>query len=270
MMGLVSKRVAARVVYLATLLFLGSGILGISHNFYWNAKPVVTLAIGAVFSTLQVVPLIILTLEAWRFRQMPSNALKDNGQKGVFGLSDAFLFLLAVNFWNFMGAGVFGFIINLPIVNYYEHGTYLTVNHGHSALMGVYGNLAIATMLFCGRYLIVETQWATRLLRCAFWSLNIGLGLMVVMDLFPVGIIQFAATLDHGLWFARSQQFIMSIPFQTLTWMRAVGGYLFMLGGVIPIVWFMTSRWLTLKPALAVSEVSEFATSQSVVEPDAA
>ena len=74
---------------------------------------------------------------------MLENEQKVNGDlRKVFGFSEVFLFLVAVNFWNFFGAGVLGFIINLPIANYYEHGTYLTVNHGHAALMGVYGNLA--------------------------------------------------------------------------------------------------------------------------------
>jgi len=151
-MGLVSKQAVIRVIYLATLLFLGSGLLGISHNFYWNGKPVFTMALGSVFSTLQVIPLVLLTLEAWRFSKLPKvleNNNKVNGDLNKqFGFSEVFLFLVAVNFWNFFGAGVLGFIINLPIANYYEHGTYLTVNHGHAALMGVYGNLALAAILF--------------------------------------------------------------------------------------------------------------------------
>jgi nitric oxide reductase subunit B len=97
------------------------------------------------------------------------------GGAPVFGLREAFLFLIGVNFWNFFGAGVLGFAINLPIVNYYQHGTYLTANHGHAALFGVYGNLAIATMLFCGRWLIDKDRWNGRLLRTSFWSLNVGL-----------------------------------------------------------------------------------------------
>jgi nitric oxide reductase subunit B len=273
LMGLASQQSAARVVYLAALLFLGSGILGISHNFYWNAKPVMTLAIGSIFSTLQVVPLILLTLEAWRLRQMPQTALRESNRasslRAAFGQSEAFLFLLAVNFWNFMGAGVFGLIINLPIVNYYEHGTYLTVNHGHAALMGVYGNLSIAAIMFCCRYLISVEFWNEKLMRCAFWSLNLGLALMVVLDLFPAGVLQFIKTLDHGLWYARSQAFIQSVPFQTLTWMRAVGGVWFTLGGVVPIVWFMLSRIKRIKPVEAISDEKVIAAPQ-VVEQSAA
>ena len=160
-----------------------------------------------------------------------------------------------MNFWNFFGAGVFGFLINLPIVNYYEHGTYLTVNHGHAALMGVYGNLAIAAIVFCSRYLIVAERWDARLLRRAFWSLNLGLALMVAIDLFPVGIAQLNDVLEHGLWHARSQAFVQGELFQRLTWARVIGGALFTLGGVLPMAWFLVSRFGSLK-AVAASPLS--------------
>ena len=243
LMGLVSRQAAIRVIYLATLLFLGSGLLGISHNFYWNAKPVGTMALGAVFSTLQVIPLILLTLEASRFSRLPKILETNNKVNGdvskQFGFSEVFLFLVAVNFWNFFGAGVLGFIINLPIANYYEHGTYLTVNHGHAALMGVYGNLALAAVLFCCQLLIKSDWWKPRIIKIVFWSINIGLLLMVFLDLFPAGIFQFMTVTEHGLWYARSSNFIESNTFQNFTWLRIVGGSLFTLGGVTPLIWFI-------------------------------
>jgi nitric oxide reductase subunit B len=250
-MGLVSRQAVIRVIYLATLLFLGSGLLGISHNFYWNAKPVFTMALGSVFSTLQVVPLVLLTLEAWRFSKLPKLLETNNRVNGDlskrFGFSEVFLFLVAVNFWNFFGAGVLGFIINLPIANYYEHGTYLTVNHGHAALMGVYGNLAVAAVLFCCQLLFKADWWKPKLLKTVFWSINVGLLLMVLLDLFPAGIYQFKTVTEQGLWYARSSEFIESNGFQTLSWMRIVGGSIFTVGGVIPLVWFVTSRRKGLK-----------------------
>lgn len=253
MMGLVSRQAAIRVIYLATLLFLGSGLLGISHNFYWNAKPVFTMALGSVFSTLQVIPLVLLTLEAWRFSKLPRVLENDNGTNSDmnrrFGFSEIFMFLVAVNFWNFFGAGVLGFIINLPIANYYEHGTYLTVNHGHAALMGVYGNLALAAILFCCQLLFKTDYWNPRIVKTAFWSVNIGLLLMVILDLFPAGIYQFKAVTENGLWYARSHIFIEGTRFQTLTWMRIVGGAVFTLGGVIPLVWFILKGNKKLKAA---------------------
>lgn len=251
MMGLVSRQAAIRVVYLATLLFLGSGLLGISHNFYWNAKPVGTMALGSLFSTLQVVPLVLLTLEAWRFSKLPKLLETTNRVNGDlnkrFGFSEVFLFLVAVNFWNFFGAGVLGFIINLPIANYYEHGTYLTVNHGHAALMGVYGNLAVAAVLFCCQLLFKADCWKPKLIRTVFWSINIGLLLMVLLDLFPAGIYQFKTVTEQGLWYARSSAFIESNTFQNLTWLRIIGGAIFTVGGVVPITWFITSRRKGLK-----------------------
>ncbi|MHC4269534.1 MAG: nitric-oxide reductase large subunit [Planctomycetota bacterium] len=254
-MGLVSRQGAVRVIYLATLLFLGSGLLGISHNFYWNAKPAALMAMGSVFSTLQVIPLVLLTLEVWKFVRVPEYSLRQskNAAKGSsFGFSEAFLFLIAVNFWNFFGAGVFGLIINLPIINYYEHGTYLTVNHGHAALMGVYGNLSIAAVLFCSRHVIVSRRWNLSLLRTSFWAINVGLMLMVVMDTFPAGVLQFKSVIENGYWAARSQEFILGGTFQALTWMRAVGGTIFFFGGVIPLFYFMLTRLNSLKASMPV------------------
>jgi len=244
-MGLVSRQAAIRVIYLATLLFLGSGLLGISHNFYWNAKPVFTMALGSVFSTLQVVPLVLLTLEAWRFSKLPklleTNHKVNGDPNRQFGFPEVFMFLVAVNFWNFFGAGVMGFIINLPIANYYEHGTYLTVNHGHAALMGVYGNLALAAVLFCCQLLFRESSWKPKLISTAFWSINAGLLLMVMLDLFPAGLLQFDAVTENGLWYARSSAFIDGTAFQTLTWLRIIGGALFTVGGVVPLTWFIVA-----------------------------
>ncbi|MCC6202278.1 MAG: cbb3-type cytochrome c oxidase subunit I [Gammaproteobacteria bacterium] len=251
LMGFVSHLTAARVVYLAAILFLGSGLVGISHNFYWNGKSIETVALGGVLSTLQVVPLILLTLEAWRFRHMPQSSiarLQAAGTTATFGLSNAFLFLVGVSFWNFFGAGVLGFIVNLPIVNYFQHGTYLTINHAHAALFGVFGNLAIASMLFCGRWIIGPEYWNAKLLRTVFWSLNTGLMLMVVMDLFPVGVHQLSVVLRDGYAVARSHAYLHGDVFQLLTWLRGVGVVVFVVGGVIPLVWFMVSRWIRLKP----------------------
>ncbi|MBK9270032.1 MAG: cbb3-type cytochrome c oxidase subunit I [Saprospiraceae bacterium] len=250
LMGLVSKQAAIRVVYFATLLFLGTGLLGISHNFYWNAKPVATMALGSVFSTLQFVPLILLTVEAWRFKNMPKIAVGEVEHKSLgsdFGFNEVFLFLIAVNFWNFFGAGVLGIIINLPIMNYFEHGTYLTVNHAHAALMGVYGNISIAALLFASRLMIKSDYWNKKLINFSFWSINAGLMLMVLLDLFPAGSIQFKAVVENGLWFGRSKDFVDYGIFNSLTWMRGIGASVFFFGGVIPLAYFIVTRMWRVK-----------------------
>lgn len=253
LMGLVSRQAAIRVVYFATILFLGTGLLGISHNFYWNAKPVATMALGSVFSTLQFVPLILLTVEAWRFKSMPKIAVGDVEHNKLFnfGFPAVFKFLVAVNFWNFFGAGVLGIIINLPIMNYFEHGTYLTVNHAHAALMGVYGNISLAALLFASRLMIKTPKWNEKIVNFSFWSINAGLMLMVVLDLFPAGAIQFKAVVEQGLWFGRSSEFIDTGVFKSLTWLRGIGASVFFFGGVIPLTWFIVSRINSLKSKVA-------------------
>ncbi|MGB4970537.1 MAG: cbb3-type cytochrome c oxidase subunit I [Saprospiraceae bacterium] len=266
LMGLVSRQAAIRVVYFATILFLGTGLLGISHNFYWNAKPVATMALGSVFSTLQFVPLILLTVEAWRFKNMPKIAVGDVGinQLNNFGFPEVFKFLVAVNFWNFFGAGVLGIIINLPIMNYFEHGTYLTVNHAHAALMGVYGNISLAALLFASRLMIKNIQWNERIVNFSFWSINIGLMLMVVLDLFPAGAIQFKNVVEQGLWFGRSSKFIDHGIFNSLTWLRGIGATVFFVGGVIPLTWFIVSRIYSLKTnALDIDEMDRQITEEN-------
>lgn len=259
LMGLVSRQAAIRVVYFATLLFLGTGLLGISHNFYWNAKPVATMALGSVFSTLQFVPLILLTVEAWRFKNMPKIAVGELEHKNIgdFGFPEVFLFLIAVNFWNFFGAGVLGIIINLPIMNYFEHGTYLTVNHAHAALMGVYGNISLAALLFASRLMIKEEHWNAKVVNFSFWSINIGLMLMVLLDLFPAGCIQFKAVVEQGLWYGRSHEFIDYGIFNKLTWMRGIGASVFFFGGVLPLTWFIASRFRSLKSTVKITDEME-------------
>lgn len=265
LMGLVSRQAAIRVVYFATILFLGTGLLGISHNFYWNAKPVATMALGSVFSTLQFVPLILLTVEAWRFKNMPKIAVGDVEHKnlGNFGFPEVFLFLIAVNFWNFFGAGVLGIIINLPIMNYFEHGTYLTINHAHAALMGVYGNISLAALIFASKLMIKEQYWNKKIVNFSFWSINIGLMLMVLLDLFPAGSIQFKAVVEQGLWYGRSHDFVDYGIFNKLTWMRGIGASVFFFGGVLPLTWFIVASVRSLKKS--VNDVSQMDRSELIV-----
>jgi len=190
-----------------------------------------------------------LTVEAWRFKNMPQLAVGDVQYKnlGAFGFPEVFLFLMAVNFWNFFGAGVLGIIINLPIMNYFEHGTYLTINHAHAALMGVYGNISLAAFLFATRLLMKPGRWNKRVIRFSFWSINIGLMLMVVMDLFPAGAIQFKSVVEQGLWYGRSHEFIEGATFSTFTWLRGVGATVFYFGGVLPLTWFVITRMRSMK-----------------------
>ncbi len=245
-LGMVSERSALSVIYVDIVLYLGSGIVGIGHHYYWTAQPAINMALGSMMSALEVVPLTLLTTEAWKFVELA----KVKGSIKNFSHYWAMMFLIAVGFWNFLGAGVFGFLINTPIVSYYEHATYLTSNHGHAALMGVYGMLAVAAILFCARYLIQEDEWSNKLVGISFWCLNIGLLLMIVLNIFPVGIIQMIASYNHGFWYARSYEFVHSNSVQMFTWLRVLGDLVFVLGGVLPLVFVILRGMFHLRRAI--------------------
>jgi nitric oxide reductase subunit B len=248
-LGLVTTKTALRVVYLDILLYLGSGIIGTGHHYYWTAQPAINLALGAFFSAMEVVPLMLLTLEAYDFAKLRSGEAGTKESDGFFAHYWAIMFLIAVGFWNFVGAGIFGFLINLPIVSYYEHATYLTPNHGHAALMGVYGNLAIAALVFVLRFLVRPEHWSNRLLKVSFWSLQLGLAMMLLLDIFPVGVMEMVQSYTRGYWFARSQEFWNQPIVQQLTWARVAGDSVFVLGGVLPLLWFTVKAMFHLKKA---------------------
>ncbi len=242
-LGIVSHVTAARVVYLDAILYLGSGIVGTGHHWYWTGQSNITMALAAMFSALEVVPLTLLTLDAWDFVKLSRGKCDICNQTISVPHKWTFYFLMAVGFWNFVGAGVFGFLINTPIVSYFEVGTILTPNHGHAAMMGVFGMLAMALLVFALRQVLTDAQWQTpeKFLRVSFWGLNIGLGLMVVSNLFPGGVLQLVDVLNHGYWHARSPEFLNERIVRYIEWARLPADIIFIVAGVLPAV--VASGW---------------------------
>ncbi|MBM2805070.1 MAG: nitric-oxide reductase [Deltaproteobacteria bacterium] len=237
-LGIVSHVTAARVVYLDAILYLGSGIVGTGHHWYWTGQSNITMALAAMFSALEVVPLTLLTLDAWDFVKLSGGKCDVCNKTISVPHKWTFYFLMAVGFWNFVGAGVFGFLINLPIVSYFEVGTMLTPNHGHAAMMGVFGMLAMALLVFALRQVLTDAQWATpeKFIRVSFWGLNIGLALMVVINLFPGGVLQLIDVLNHGYWHARSPAFLTERIVRYIEWARLPADVIFIFAGVVPAV----------------------------------
>jgi nitric oxide reductase subunit B len=225
-------------VYLDAILYLGSGIVGTGHHWYWTGQPDVTMALAAMFSAMEVVPLTLLTLDAGDFVRLGRARCDSCGQSVSVPHRWTFRFLMAVGFWNFVGAGVFGFLINLPIVSYYEVGTVLTPNHGHASMMGVFGMLAVALMVFAFRQVLSDADWkpVEKLVAVAFWGLNIGLALMVVTNLFPVGVLQLRDVLENGYWHARSPAFLDRPLIRALEWARLPGDLIFIGLGALPVL----------------------------------
>jgi nitric oxide reductase subunit B len=242
LIGVVHQRVALRLIYLDVLLYSAGGVIGTMHHLYFSGEPAMHMALGAFFSAAEVIPLTFLTLESWSFLQL--GAQQGSQSRTPFPHFWAVMFLASVGFWNFLGAGIFGFLINLPIVSYYEIGTALTANHAHAAMMGVYGMLAVGLALFCLRYMIPEKLWSDRAARLSFWSLNLGLAWMVFASLFPLGLLQLYHSVSAGYFDARSLTFLSDRTNALLEWLRLPGDALIIVGGTLPILYL---AWLGVR-----------------------
>lgn len=236
-LGLLRVHSATVNMLFATIVFMAGGVLGTLHHLYFTGTTTAVIALGASFSALEVVPLALIGLEAcdnWR---------KQHAAPWMARYRWPIMFFVAVSFWNLVGAGLFGFLVNTPIALYYMQGLNLTPLHGHTALMGVYGMLGIGLMLFCLRGIKPEAEWREGWLKGAFWTLNIGLSLMALLTLLPLGVLQLNAALDHGYWFARSEHFMNQPLVHLLVWMRVPGDSLFAVGALLTSV-FVASLWL--------------------------
>jgi nitric oxide reductase subunit B len=240
LVGMVPERTATRLIYLEIILYSIGGVVGSMHHLYFSGAPAVHMALGAFFSAMEVVPLVLLTFEAWRFMRLggakPGETVLDTSDER-FPHKWAVMFLAAVGFWNFVGAGIFGFLINLPVVSYWEIGTQFTANHGHAAMMGVYGMLAIGFFVFVAAYFVPRDARTERAMKWSFWSLNGGLAWMVCVNLFPIGGLQFYDALVNGYWHARRPEFFAQRTIRTLEWLRLPGDVVFIVGGILPLVY---------------------------------
>jgi nitric oxide reductase subunit B len=236
-MGVVTTKTATRLIYLDAILYLSAGIIGTGHHWYYTGQGTLNMGLAACFSAMEVVPLTLLTLDAWDFIKLKHEQCSTCGHQLATHQKWAIYFLMAVGVWNFVGAGIFGFLINLPIVSYFEIGTGLTPNHGHAALFGVFGMLALAVLVFCLRAMQSDGVWSKteKYIKVGFWGANLGLALMIVLDLFPGGVIQLADSIANGYWHARRLTFIMGGLYHKLEWVRLAGDAVFILAGALPI-----------------------------------
>jgi nitric oxide reductase subunit B len=266
LLGVVRLKVALTIVYLDIILYSIGGVIGTMHHLYFSGVPAVHMALGAFFSAMEVIPLLLLTYEAWRFMKLGAPP----GERSLLGADSshfphkwAVMFLIAVGFWNFLGAGVFGFLINLPVVSYYEIGTAFTANHGHGAMMGVYGMLAMGFFMFVARYFIPRDDASERAMKISFWSLNIGLLWMLFVNLFPLGLLQLNDSVAYGYWHAREIDFFLSPVVRVIEWLRLPGDLLFIVGGILPIVYLairmfkLRNRYEHLAPDAVTDDFTE-------------
>jgi nitric oxide reductase subunit B len=242
-MGLATARAALMVSYFTASIVFLSGILGTAHHYFWYGGPSFWLALGSVFSSMEPVPMFGLVVRGL----LEYKSILRQGKE--FPYKWPLYFLVASSFWNFLGAACFGFLINLPIVNYYEHGTYLTMNHAHGALFGVYGMLSIGLLLFSWRGLVSKEYWNDRILKVSFFGFNIGLLLLTLGTLFPVGIMQTWTSFKEGLWMARDASFFERGVVMFLGTVRIIPDLTIILVGVVPLAYFLFKTYPHLKAA---------------------
>ena len=233
---LVAMRSAAQASVLSATIFLAGGIVGTLHHLYFSGTPTVVLALGSVFSALEVVPLLFVGFEAWE------NLRLSRSRPWVQRYRWPIYFFVSVAFWNLVGAGLFGFMINPPIALYYMQGLNTTPLHAHAALFGVYGMLGIGLMLFSLRALDPVTPWKEGLVKFGFWATNIGLLAMVMLSLLPVGLMQTWASVEHGYWYARSPEFLQTGTIETFRWLRVIGDTIFAAGALALVIFVMSLR----------------------------
>ncbi len=229
---------AAYAALLSGAIYLSGGIVGTLHHLYFSGTPTVALAFGAVFSALEIVPLVFVGYEALE------NIRHSKARPWLQQYKWVVYFFVAVAFWNLIGAGVFGFMINPPIALYYMQGLNTTAVHAHGALYGVYGTLGLALTLFCLRAMDPERKWNTKLLAFAFWAINLGMLAEIMFSLLPIGLLQTYQSVSQGYWSARSPEFMQTDLMQTLRWMRMVGDTIFAIGA-IAWVWFAINLMIT-------------------------
>ena len=225
-LGLVSYRAGTVAAISSGAIYLIGGIPGTFHHLYFTGVTSTIVATGASFSALEVVPLVLLGYEAFE------NYTRLHSAPWMHRLKWPVYCFIAVSFWNLVGAGVFGFLINMPVSLFYIQGLNTTAVHAHTALFGVYGFLSLGFVFLIARYIRPEVEFNDKLMKFGFWALNIGLALMVLISLLPIGLIQSWASITHGLWFARSEEFMQQPLLQNLRWASLVGDTILIVGAV--------------------------------------
>jgi nitric oxide reductase subunit B len=231
-MGLLKVKTATTSVLFTTIVFLSGGIIGTFHHLYFTGTSTAVIALGASFSALEVVPLVFMGFEVYH------NLKISRSTEWIKAYKWPIYCFISVAFWNLVGAGIFGFLINPPIALYYMQGLNTTAVHAHTALFGVYGMLGIGLMLFVLKGLMIKYEWKDKVIGFAFWTINIGLMLMVLLSILPVGLMQTVASIKHGMWYARSAEFMQDSTISYFRWLRIVGDTVFV-AGTVALAWFV-------------------------------
>ncbi len=163
----VDRKVVEKWLYVELGLFLFTGLAGTGHHYYWLGAPRAWLWIGGIFSALEPFPILLMLRDTWR-------AAKDHGRPLRPRLTWLYIGGMAV--MHFVGAGLFGFAHTLPQINYYTHGSQVTVSHGHLAFYGAYALLNLSFFYFAMPRLrgLPDGRYDERAGHWGFWLTTLG------------------------------------------------------------------------------------------------
>ncbi|HET6411292.1 MAG TPA: cbb3-type cytochrome c oxidase subunit I [Anaeromyxobacter sp.] len=235
----VDRKVVEKWLYVELGLFLFTGIAGTGHHYYWLGAPKAWLWIGGIFSALEPFPILLMLWDTWRSVRERHGRLEP---------ALTWLYLGGMAVLHFMGAGLFGFAHTLPQINYYTHGSQVTVSHGHLAFFGAYALLNLGFF-----YLAVprlkgfrEGRYDERLGRWGFWLMTLGvLGMSLAFAV--AGVLQTYLERIRGEPYMVAQQ-----PMRFWMLVVVLHGLIVVAGVVVTVV-----HLLTLRPEPAETERAE-------------
>ncbi|MCD6202231.1 MAG: cbb3-type cytochrome c oxidase subunit I [Bacteroidales bacterium] len=241
-LGLISHKTAVRTMVFELFLIMLSGTLGVGHHYWFQGLDEYWIAIGGIFSALEPLPLALMIVEAMKNQREQRLEGKPNE------FSTVFMWVTGSAILNWIGAGFFGMVINTPTIDYYAHGTYLVMPHGHIALLGAFGYISIAFLYMTARAqsLAKGLKWDPKLSKWAFWFLTLGV-LIFAIPTYIVGIDQAQTAFEKGYYFARLRETIE--PMKNWLWFRLLPDTMMIIGGLL-IFYDLWVKMFTKKKAI--------------------
>jgi nitric oxide reductase subunit B len=242
----VERKVVEKWLYVELGLFLFTGIAGTGHHYYWLGAPKYWLWVGGIFSALEPLPIVLMLVDTWR-------DIRERKRPMLPRLT--WVYLVGMVVLHFAGAGLFGFAHTLPMINYYTHGSQVTVSHGHLAFFGAYALLNLTFFYYAIPRLknFRDGLYDERTGHAGFWLMSLG---VVGMSLaFAVaGVLQSYLERAQGQPYMVAQQ-----PIRFWMLIAFVHGLMVLAGAVMTIV-----HLLTRKPAGAERAVPAWGTAAEV------
>jgi len=227
----VDRKVVEKWLYVETGLFLFTGLVGTGHHYYWIGAPDYWLWWGGIFSALEPLPIALMVADTWLH-------VRERKDKTVNPLMWTYIVGMAI--YHFFGAGVWGFFHTLPPINYYTHGSQITVSHGHMAFFGAYALVNLTIYYYALPQFKGIKRYEEKLGQRGFWTMCFSMFFLCQIFLIA-GVLQtyLERFLDIGYMTAHS---VMMFWFKI-----ALGLGVWFLAGVVMTVW----QLFTLRPAQA-------------------